>query len=156
MLNVDTGDYGVLTKRRCGCLLGEIGWDTHLHTIRNHEKLTAGGMHFLGGEILTLVEEVLPSRHGGNATDYQLEEEEEGASTRVRIVVAPGVGAVDEGSVERTVLEFLGSSNAGGRMMARHWREGGVLKVVRREPYHTPTGKTPPLRVTRRDAHAPS
>jgi hypothetical protein len=113
-------------------------------------------MHFLGGEVLELVEKVLPSRHGGTATDYQLVEDEEGAFTRVSIVVAPGVGAVDEGSVERTVLEFLGASKAGGKMMARHWREGGVLKVVRREPFHTPTGKTPPLRVMRRDAHAPS
>lgn len=156
MLNVDTGDYGVLTKRRCGCLLEQTGWDTHLHTIRNHEKLTAGGMHFLGGEILTLVEEALPSRHGGSAADYQLVEEEEGAVTRVSIVVSPGVGAVEDGSVERTVLEFLGSSNAGGKMMARLWREGDVLRVVRREPYHTPTGKIPPLRVTRKEPHAAS
>lgn len=156
MLNVDSGDYGVLTSRRCGCPLERIGWDTHLHSIRNYEKSTAGGMHFLGREILTLVEEVLPSRHGGSIGDYQLEEEEEGALTRVTIAIAPGVGRVEEGRVKQTVLEFLGSSNAGGKLMARLWREGEVLRVVRREPYYTPSGKVPPLRTVRKDEHASS
>jgi len=54
---------------------------------------------------------------------------------------------VEENAVATTVLQFLGSSDAGGRLMARHWEGGGVLRVARREPFRTATGKTPALRV---------
>jgi len=70
MLNLDSGDYGVLGRRRCGCLLEELGFPDHLHTIRNYEKLTAGGIQFVGSEIMELVEEVLPRAFGGHPADY--------------------------------------------------------------------------------------
>jgi len=149
MLNLDTGDYGVLSKRRCGCPLEHLGLDVHLHTIRNYEKLTTAGMHFMGGEFVTLVEEVLPGKHGGQPTDYQFVEEEQGPVTRVSVVISPRAGGVDEEAVLRTVLEFLGARSRGDRAMARHWQEGHVLRVVRAEPYVTAAGKIPPLRIVR-------
>ncbi len=77
LLNFESDDYGViLTERECGCPIGELGFERHLHTIRSYEKLTSEGMNFVGGDLLRLVEEVLPSRFGGGPPDYQLVEEE--------------------------------------------------------------------------------
>jgi hypothetical protein len=146
LLNLESGDYAALNQRRCGCLLEAGGFTEHLHTIRSYEKLTTGGMHFMGGNIATLVEEVLPARHGGHPTDYQLVEEEEGAVSRVMIVVSPRLGDVNHDSIAKTVIEFLGSRSRGDRMMASHWAQGRTLTVVRREPYSTVHGKIPPLR----------
>ena len=88
MLNVETDDYGVLSERDCGCPLGALGFRTHLHDIRSYEKLTSEGMSFLGGDLLTLVEELLPQRFGGGPADYQLVEEEVGGLPKVSLVVA--------------------------------------------------------------------
>lgn len=151
MLNVESGDYGVLVERACGCLIGELGFARHLHTIRSYEKLTTEGTTFLGDDVLRLVEEVLPGRFGGRPIDYQLVEEEEARGlTRVSLVVSPSVGALDEAAVVAATLEALGSGPSYKQMMAGFLRDGGTLRVVRREPYSTQGGKLLPLHVLRR------
>jgi hypothetical protein len=147
MLNLESGDYGVLKKRRCGCMLGDLGLNDHLQAIRNYEKLTTGGMHFVGSEIVALVEQVLPDAFGGHPTDYQIVEEEEGAVTHVSLVISPRVGVMEEHVVVNRVLEYLARGSRGNRMMAEHWKQAGALRVVRHEPFSTPEGKIPPLRV---------
>lgn len=147
MLNLDTGDYGVLSRRSCGCLLDEAGFAYHLHTIRNYEKLTAGGIHFLGSEIVTLVEEILPAAFGGAPTDYQIVEEQQGALTQVFIVVSPRVGPLNEADVVEKTLGFLRARDLGNRLMSTFWQQGRTLQVLRREPHVTPGSKTPHLRV---------
>jgi len=151
LFNVDTGDYGVLRERSCGCLLDQLGFRVHLHTIRNYEKLTAGGIQFLGSDILQLVEETLPAAFGGAPTDYQFVEDQRGADalSQVYIVVSPSVGEVDEDRVVQTALAALAGGGDGGRLMSGFWRQGRTLKVQRRRPYVTPSSKTPPLKVIR-------
>lgn len=123
MLNTESGDYATLEPRDCGCLLEQLGFRRHLHTIRSYEKLTSEGMNFLGSELIHLVEEALPSRFGGDATSYQLVESEgEGSLPTIDIVVSPAVGPVDEHAVRALVIEALGSASAGHRMMAERWR----------------------------------
>jgi len=151
MLNVDTGDYGVLSNRRCGCLLEGLGLARHLHTIRNYEKLTTGGMHVMGSDIVNLVEEVLPGNHGGAPTDYQMVEEQREDLNRVTIVVSPRVGDVNAEVLLKDVLRYLAGCSRGERMMAEQWMDGESLRVVRRHPYATQTGKIPPLRVVALD-----
>jgi hypothetical protein len=150
MLNVELGDYGVLEERACGCAFDGLGFRQHLHTIRSYEKLTSEGVHFVGTELLRLVEEVLPARFGGHATDYQVLEEEEAGLPRVSLVVSPSVGAIDEASVIGTVLAVLaadGGGARGNRAMAAHWRDAGLLRVVRRAPLATTAAKILPLHV---------
>ncbi len=146
-LNVQTGDYGVVTKRRCGCVFDRLGFDTHIHTIRSYEKLTGGGVTFFGSELITLLEEILPARFGGSVSDYQLVEEETNGVIRVSLVVSPRVGLLDESAVAEEALKFLALRNAGGRLMTAEWRHGNTLKVVRREPYATSSAKIQPLHV---------
>jgi phenylacetate-coenzyme A ligase PaaK-like adenylate-forming protein len=147
MLNVETDDYGVLEQRDCGCALGEVGFSVHLHGIRSYEKLTSEGMNFLGPELLSVIEQVLPARFGGSSTDYQLVEEEVDGLPKVAIVVSPRIGQVDEAEVVRTVLEALGQGPSHRGMMAEVWRAGETLRVLRRDPYTTVTAKILPLHV---------
>jgi hypothetical protein len=147
LLNVDSGDHGVLSDRRCGCAIERAGFHRHLHTIRNADKLTAGGMHFTAHDALRLVEEILPGRFGGRASDYQLAEEEREGLGRVALIVSPEVGVVDERQMVEAALAFLGGQSAGHRMMSESWARTGVLEVRRERPAVSDVGKVLPLRV---------
>ncbi len=147
MLNVETDDYGVAVRRRCGCPLGELGFDLHVHTIRSYEKLTSEGTNFLGSELYTLLEQVLPAAFGGSPADYQLVEEEENGLPKVSLVVSPRVGEIDQGKVASTALQFLSFRDAGNRLMANLWSEAKTLRVVRREPFASSSSKVLPLHV---------
>jgi hypothetical protein len=150
MLNMETGDYGVLETRRCGCALGEAGFTRHLHAIRSHEKLTTAGMTFLGEDLLTLIDEVLPARHGGGPEDYQLVEEEgDDGVPRVTLVVSPRLGELHDQRVIETVFAHLSGEDRARRMMAEVWSRGDTVRVVRREPHVTAGGKVQPLHLVR-------
>jgi hypothetical protein len=141
-LNVSMGDSATISHRRCGCPLEELGWPVHFHTIRSFEKLTASGMTFEDGDVITILEETLPRRFGGGPTDYQLVEEltDEGQPL-VRLLVHPSVAAIDPEEVATFFLEALGTGSATRRVMSLHWRESGILSVERRKPFVTSSGK---------------
>ncbi len=146
-INVESGDYGVLDHRDCGCAIGRAGLGLHLHSIRSYEKLTSEGMHFFGEELIAALEQVLPGRFGGSASDYQLVEEEVDGLPRVQLVVSPRIGFVDEGEVVASLLETLGTGASYRGMMAGLWAQGDTLSVVRREPYVTASAKILPLHI---------
>ena len=146
MLNVESGDYGVLENRRCGCVFDELGFTTHLSEIYSYEKLTSAGVTFLGKELIALVEEILPARFGGCPTDYQFVEEERNGLPKVRLLVSPKVGEVDEAEVLAAALRTLRSC-PGGELMADVWQTGRMLEVSRREPYTTGAFKVLPLHI---------
>ena len=146
MLNVESGDYASVTKRDCGCPLGELGFSTHLRDIRSYDKLTSEGVTFSAPVLFGLVEEVLPRRFGGGPTDYQLVEEEQDGLPRVSLVVRPSVGSIDQSALVSMVYDFLKSESAGG---ADEWRQGDTLRVVRRDPYETGSAKILPLHILR-------
>jgi hypothetical protein len=147
MLNVEIGDYAVRFKRSCRCPFGKLGLTEHLHTIRSYEKLTSEGMHFLGSELIDLLERHLPAQFGGGPTDYQLVEEEADGLSRVSLVVSPRVGEVDEVALVDSALNALRNTRDGHVMMTELWRDGSVLQIVRREPYASPAAKIQPLHV---------
>jgi len=140
LLNVSMGDRAQWSQRSCGCPLERLGWRVHLHTIRSFEKLTAGGMTVLDGDVIRVLEEVLPGRFGGAPTDYQLVESH-GGLPRLRIILHPSLGPLDADAVVQTFLAATSASSASNRMMAAHWQEAGLLSVERRPPHATPSGK---------------
>jgi hypothetical protein len=150
MLNVELGDYAVKGHRHCGCVWESIGFTEQLSTIRSYEKLTSEGMHFVGADLIALVEDVLPGRFGGAPTDYQFVEEERNGLPSVSLVMSEKVGAVSAADVQTTVLNALASRDNAHRMMAGLWRDGETLRVVRREPYSTNAGKILALHVAGR------
>ena len=122
-----------------------MGMRLHVHGVHARDKLTSEGNLFLAGDLLTLVDEVLPARFGGAPTDYQLVEEEDGGVPKVAVVVRPSVGAVDEAEVVEAVLAHLRGIPRLA-LMAGIWEDGRTLRVVRREPEHTVRGKILALR----------
>jgi hypothetical protein len=150
LLNIETGDYGVLEEHDCDCALGQAGLRRHLRGIRSHEKLTTAGMTFLGDDVLTLIDEVLPRRYGGGPEDYQLVEEEgSDGMSHVTLVVSPRLGELPDEEMIETVFGHLSAEGGVRRMMAEVWRGGHTVRVARRQPYVTAGGKVMPLHLLR-------
>jgi hypothetical protein len=142
LLNASMGDQAVVSERACGCALEALGWKTHLHTIRSYEKLTVGGMTFLDVDVVRVLEQVLPERFGGAPTDYQLVEgSAERGHPRVRLLVHPAVGALDAEAVRYAFIGALGVGSGTERIMTTVWGDADVLRVERRAPIVTATGK---------------
>jgi hypothetical protein len=142
LLNASLGDRAVVTRRSCGCPLEGVGWTTHLHAIRSDEKVTAGGMNFAAAELVRVLEEVLPARFGGAPTHYQLLEDEGPAGEpRVRLLVHPAVGPLDEARLREAFLGAIGRGSGVERVMGLAWRGAEVLRVERRPPVPSPNGK---------------
>ena len=149
MLNVEIGDEGVLVRRTCGCPWNALGFTLHLHGIRSYEKLTSEGMHFVGADLIELLERTLPARFGGAATDYQIVENEEAGLLRVSLFMSPRIGPANEEDVRAVMLTSLASKGPANRMMAQLWQSGGTIRVVRQEPQATAMGKILPWHVVR-------
>lgn len=138
LLNMESGDYGRMTRRRCGCPLEALGWTDHLAEVRSFEKLTPEGGTFLGSKLIELFEEVLPPRFGGDLTDYQLLEHEDGEGfTRLTVLVHPRLGAVDEAAILDCVQRALEDEAE----VARVFTQAGTLRVRRAAPMLTKAGK---------------
>jgi hypothetical protein len=147
LLNVETGDYGLVERRPCGCLLGGAGLDVHLSHIRSFEKLTGEGMTFVQTDLLRILEEVLPARFGGTGADYQVIEEEEHGILRLSLIISPRVGQVDEAAARETFLRELGRGDGFGRAGAQFWRKAQTVVVQRRWPTPTRAGKILPFQI---------
>lgn len=140
--NVNFGDAGVLLDRGCGCPLESLGWSQHLHSIRSLEKLTAGGTNLLDVDIIHILEHDLPTSFGGAAIDYQLVEEElPDGRPRLRLLVSPGIEAVDEREVARVFMDAIAAHGGAEHLMARVFEGLDALRVERRAPISTQSGK---------------
>jgi hypothetical protein len=141
-INLSLGDEARMVTRACGCPLGELGWTTHLETVRSFEKLTVGGMTFLDGDVIRVLETVLPTRFGGGPTDYQLVEAEAGGGLpTLRLLVHPAVGALDPRAVADAFLTAIAGIGDAERLMTLQWRQAGLPVVSREPPETTPVGK---------------
>jgi hypothetical protein len=135
MLNVESDDYGVVETRSCSCLFGQLGFNTHLHDIRSYSKLTGVGMTILNTDFVRILEENLPDKYGGDATDYQLLEEEDGdGNTHLSLIISPTIGTVNESEVIATVLQGLRRSPNPGKLAAGIWSQAETIQVKRMYP----------------------
>ncbi len=149
MINVDTGDCASIDPSPCGCPIGSFGYSTRLSSVLSYEKLTGEGMNFLHGDVIALVDEVLPSRFGGNPTDYQLLESDTGGISKVSVVVSPRLGEMAEDRVREVVLAALSAGPSYRSMMGGIWEDAGTIEVLRREPYANSAGKVQALHFIR-------
>jgi len=148
LLNVESGDYGTVEPRGCGCQLGDVGLTTHLARIRSFEKLSGEGMTFVQTDLLRVLEEVLPGRFGGTSADYQvLEEEGDHGILRLLLIVSPKIGPVDADRVRHAFLEELGRDGGFVRLSAQVWQRAGTVQVKRQWPVATKAGKVLPFHV---------
>lgn len=146
LLNVESGDYGIVERRGCGCGFSAVGLRDHMLHIRSFDKLRSEGMTFVRTDVLRVVEEVLPARFGGSSADYQvLEEEGQNGITRVVLIVSPSVGPVEEEIIRQTFLDEIGRGDGPERFGAEIWRRAGTVQVKRQWPLATKAGKILPL-----------
>jgi hypothetical protein len=149
LLNVESGDYGYLIHRECGCALEKVGLTLHLHQIRSFEKFTSEGMNYFYGDLFDLTEKTLPDEFGGGPGDYQLvEEEDSGGQTRLTLVVHPDVPELNEERLLARLRAALANGSRGNRFMTGVWENAGTFKVRREIPYASPRGKILPLHIS--------
>jgi hypothetical protein len=146
LVNVESGDCGMIHLRSCACALGAVGLTTHLEEIRSFEKLSNERMSFVETDLLRILEEMLPARFGGASSDYQLVEEErlEG-SPRLWLLASPGIGPLDEAKLRETFLRELEGGGGRGRVAEEVWRRMQVVEVKREYPVVTTLGKILPF-----------
>lgn len=155
LINACLGDQATMDRRPCACPLQECGWRTHLRGIHSFEKLTGMGMTFADAEVAPVLDQVLPARFGGAPTDYQLIEEESGdGGIRLRLVVDPRLGPLDEGALVDAFLDALGRVSPTRHVMALGWRAAGVVRIDRRRPIASTAGKI--MHFRRADARGPT
>ncbi|MEX0802268.1 MAG: hypothetical protein WD688_02955 [Candidatus Binatia bacterium] len=148
LLNVESGDYGYLTQRNCGCALEKAGLTLHLHHIRSFEKFTSEGMNYFYGDLYELFEKILPAEFGGSPGDYQLVEEEDGnAQNRLTLVVDPEIGEIDEKAIVDRLRTAFSSGTRSNRFMTGVWEKAETFRVRREIPYASPRGKILPLHI---------
>jgi hypothetical protein len=150
LLNVSLGDQAKLEKRSCGCFWDELGMDAHIQYVRSFEKLTSGGMAFLDTEIIPVIEDELPKNFGGGPTDYQLlEDERDNGTPRLRLVIHPRVGSLDEDKVKETFLHKIASGSGAEKLTSLLWRDTDIVSIERGTPKTTSTGKIQHMHIKR-------
>jgi hypothetical protein len=150
-LNTQTGDYGVIEKRNCGCGFEKIGFTEHIHSVRSFEKLTAEGATFIGSDLIPLVQRILPSEFGGNATDYQfMEEADENGIPKLFILVSPDIGAIDIARLKEIVFETLTRGEYSHQFSRSYWTQADTLRIKREHPIPTTRGKIVPLHIRKK------
>ena len=149
LINVESGDWGRVHRRDCGCYFERLGFHEHISTIRSFDKFTSAGMNVAASSLLHIVEEMLPAVFGGTLLDFQLKEEEgEDGVSRITVVIDPSVGPVEESAVVDTIFtELLRHGKRGALEQA--WRDSGTFRITRESPQVTARGKLLPLHVKR-------
>jgi hypothetical protein len=109
-------------------------------------------MTFADGAVVRVLEEVLPARFGGGPTDYQLVEADGVAGGTLRLLVDPRLGPLDPERVIEAFLAAIGPGSGAERVMSLAWREAGLVRVERRPPVATASGKILHLHVEGRSA----
>jgi len=151
LLNVESDDYGVIENRSCGCPLEAVGFTQHLRHIYSFRKLTGEGVTLVGGEMIHILEEILPARFGGSPLDYQLmEEEDEKGITRLTLLISPKLEIADEKAVIQVVLEAMGRSSVAAESARTIWSQAKTLQIKRIAPILTSRGKLMTLHVAQR------
>lgn len=150
MLNYQIDDHGVVEERHCGCPLEELGYLTHVHSVRSYGKLVGESVTLVGNEMMQLLEQTLPARFGGSAVDYQLEEEEDDSGlTRLYLVIHPRLDIADERAVIDALYEALRASSAMGDAARIIWQNSDTIRVRRQAPVLSSSGKLLPLHIRR-------
>jgi hypothetical protein len=146
MINAQLGDCARVVTRPCGCIVGAMGFETHLLRVHSIGRVTCEGMTVAVSDLLRIVEDVLCPRHGGSQVDYQwAEREEPTGKASLHLRVSPAVGPLSPESMVEDILQQLAALSAGARTAAAIWREARTVSVVRERPSISMTGKTLPF-----------
>lgn len=152
LLNVGMGDYGSVREEDCTCEFSQLGFNTHISRIRSYEKLTGEGVTFVDTDLINIIEKELPARFGGQSTDYQLVEEEDiRGLTRLKLLVSPRLGTLDEQEIAETFIKLLKagvySPESWAQSGTEMWAQARIIRVKREFPIITRSGKILPFHI---------
>lgn len=135
-INLEMDDAGTLGEAACGCELSQMGLSQQVDGIFSYGKLTGQGTSLMAGDVLGILEQVMPERFGGVPSDYQLVEDEGSGQTEIELRVNPRLGLSSEDEVRRFFLSHL-NRVWGGSTTNRLWTQTGSLRVVFAAPHVT-------------------
>jgi hypothetical protein len=146
------GDYGVVGIKPCKCAFGNLGFYRYINKIRSFEKLTGEGVTFVDTDFIRIIEYVLPSKFGGEATDYQLiEEEDTNGFTYLSLLVSPRLRKIDERAVVEEFLRLLkeaeDSPDSWSQTGSQMWAQVNTIRVKREYPIPTKRAKILPFHI---------
>lgn len=144
LINTEMDDAGILDDGRCDCPLAAFGYHQRILRLYSYGKLTGSGTTLEGGDLLRILEEVLPARFGGTPVDYQLVEREGPRQTDIELRVNPRLAGLAEATLREFFLAQV-RSLWGGSLTRREWTHTGAFRVVLAEPLTTKSGKVLPL-----------
>ena len=148
-INVEMDDAGVIEPVACECVFGKIGFNRQIRDISSYGKLTGQGVTLMGTDALRVLEEALPERFGGCATDYQLTEQDGDLQTRLVLRVSRRLPVASTEEVKEYFLRQLRRFE-GGAGASRIWRDTNSLQVLHENPIPTARGKVLPLHLTQK------
>jgi len=140
LINVEMDDAGVPGRAGCDCSFTRLGFTTVVRDINSFGKITGHGVTLAGTEVLRILEQTLPARFGGFATDYQLVESDGADQARFILHVARRVKLSSIAEVKHFFLHQLRDCY-GGQIASRLWRDADAFEVVHQDPILTGRGK---------------
>ncbi len=144
LINAEMDDAGIIGPARCDCSYQKMGFVQQVSNIYSYGKLTGQGITLIGGDVVGILEKILPQVFGGAPGDYQLVEEETGRQTAIMLRVSPRTGVSTTKEIEERFLKEV-RKLFGGSLSRRQWLHSGAVRVVIGEPYATVSGKILPL-----------
>jgi len=144
LVNAEMDDGGVLDQAKCQCTYTAMGLTQVIRDINSYGKLTGHGVTLAGTDVVRVLEEVLPARLGGTATDYQLVERDGGAQAHLSLRVSRRVPLKSREEARRCFLHEL-RALYGGEIASRLWCDANALEVIHEDPIPTARGKILPL-----------
>lgn len=151
LINAEMDDHGTVGPARCDCTFSRAGFHVQIDNIYSFSKLTGYGTTLVGGDLLQVLEEILPRRFQGAPTDFQLIEREARKQTELVLRVHPRLARADSAEVERVFLDEV-RRMYGGSLTVREWTHGRAFRVEREAPAATPSGKILALHLLGGDA----
>jgi hypothetical protein len=146
-VNMESGDYATLRRRRCGCRLGDAGLTLHVHHVASHEKFTSEGLNYNYRPLFEFIESTLPEEFGGRIGDYQLVEEEDASgTTSLTLLIHPRLGDLDDKLIRQRLIEELQRRSSVSPDVVSSWERSGTVRTRREPPRESERGKILPLR----------
>ena len=143
-INLEMDDAGELSNSTCECGLMQAGYTQQINHIFSYGKLTGYGTSLMAGDVLSILEVLLPKRFGGVPSDYQLIEQEAGKHTAIELRVHPRLGVNSEEEVRDFFLREL-QRIWSGSSTGRTWSQSGSFQVRFAAPIQTNGKKIHPL-----------
>ena len=142
LLNAYSDDFGIIEKRECSCMLGEMGLKHHITKLRSYRKLTGEGVTLIGSDMVHILEEIMPAQFGGGPLDYQLVEEQQANSlTKLVLYVHPKLSIPNEDKLAEGFLTAMREGMPSSKLAQIEYRQGETISVRRQAPILTGRGK---------------